>query len=416
MLQITAEYKFGPEKLNYSLTLTQPHTRTSVCMFVCCMLQKRARSLELAPEQTRNQQLVFNNPEQLRGGVPSGDPSFNNYFNSDNTFFRNQQQFPSSSLTGSPSNLDIQSLPGQNIRATTYKPTLNNHRQQNQQQQIHNQNYNHQQFQHQQSNQLRQPQASQTSFVTQPLQRDPSSSVEILPSITLADTTFIGQPPPPPQQAFDSNFQQVQERSFNTAQAQQRQFIPAQQQSFNAIPSQERSLNIFPSHERAINIFPSQERSLNIIPSQERFLNIVPSQERSLNIVPSQERSLNFAPSHERSLNFAPSHERSPNFAPSQERTVSIVQSQERSLDDIPTRSFNTAQTQQSNTFIRPNPAFNNHAHTLQHQPQRIIPNNVAESRIHTNRVAVNNNNNGLSFSRVAFNGAGGTESFVRYK
>ena len=322
-------------------------------MYVCCLLQKRARSLELAPEQTRNQQLVFNNPEQLRGGDPS---FFNNYFNSDNTFFK-EQQFPSSSsLTGSSSNLDVQSLSGQNLRATTYKPTVNLHRQQNHPQ-IGNQNHNHQQFHHQQ----RQPQASQTQLVAQPPPRD--VPVEIVPSITLADTSFIGQPPPPPQQGFDNGFQQAQERSFTFAQ--QRDFIPAQQQPFNVVNSQERPLNIIPSQERSLNIFPSQERSLN--------------------------------------------------FAPAQERTVSIVQSQERSLDNFPVRSFNTAQTQQSNTFIRPNPThFNNHAPIL----QQTRPNNVAESRVHPNRIAVNNNNNinGGSFSRIAFNGVGGPESFVRYK
>jgi hypothetical protein len=174
-----------------------------------CLLQKRARSLELAPDQIRNQ-VVFNNPEQhtFRGGAPSGDPSFfNSYSRHENTFYRDQQQLPS--FTGSSTNLDKQFVPGQQFRATTYKPTLVLHRNQQQNQ-----------FQHQQGQQ--QGTHNSPIFQIPAQQRDASSSIEIFPSISLANS-FLGQHPQP-QQTFNNAFQQPQPqdyRLYNNAQTQQ---------------------------------------------------------------------------------------------------------------------------------------------------------------------------------------------------
>lgn len=186
------------------------HARTHICMYVLsvCLLQKRARSLELAPEQIRNQ-LVFSNPEQqqlsFRGAAPPGDPSlFNNYNNNQNTFYQDQQQFPS--FTGSSTNLDKQFVPGQQISATTYKPTflLNRLQQQNQ-------------LQYQQGQQ--QGIHNSPIFQAPPQQRDASSPIEIVPSISLSNS-FLG-PPPPPQQTFNNAFQQQDPRFYTNTQTQQ---------------------------------------------------------------------------------------------------------------------------------------------------------------------------------------------------
>jgi hypothetical protein len=186
-----------------------------------CLLQKRARSLELAPDQIRNQ-LVFNNPEQQLSfgrGTPSGDPSFfNNYYNNDNTFYRDQQQL--SSFIGSSTNLDNQFVPGQQIRATTYKPTFDTHRLQQQNQLQHQQNQLYQQRQQQQQQQQQQQTHNPFSFQTPTQQRGVSSPIEIVPSVSLSDS-FLG-PPLPPQVTYNNAFQQPQDpRYYNNLQTQQ---------------------------------------------------------------------------------------------------------------------------------------------------------------------------------------------------
>jgi hypothetical protein len=151
---------------------------------------------------------VFNNPQQhaFRGGAQPGDPSFfNSYSSNENTFYRDQQRLPS--FTGSSANLDKQFVAGQQISATTYKPTLllNRHQQQNQ-------------FQYQHGQQ----QATHNSpiFQAPSQQRDASSSLEVFPSISLSNS-FLAQPPPP-QQTLNNAFQYPQDpRFYNNAQTQQ---------------------------------------------------------------------------------------------------------------------------------------------------------------------------------------------------
>jgi hypothetical protein len=178
-----------------------------------CLLQKRARSLELAPDQIRNQP-VFNNPEQQQqhsfvGGTPPAGPSFfNNYYNNDNTFYRDQQLLPS--FTGSSTDVDKHFAPGHQIRATTYKPTFNLHRLQQpyQQQNIVQQHQQRQQGTH-----------NSFSFQTPTQQRDVSSSFEVVRSISVPDA-FLGQPPPP-QQTYSNAIQQPHGPQFYNAQTQQ---------------------------------------------------------------------------------------------------------------------------------------------------------------------------------------------------
>jgi hypothetical protein len=181
-----------------------------------CLLQKRARSLELAPDQIRNQ-LVFNNPQQhaFRGGAQPGDPSFfNSYSSNENSFYREQQRLPS--FTGSSTNLDKQFVAGQQISATTYKPTLflPRHQQQNQ-------------FQYEHGQQ----QATHNSPIFQAPSQQRGASIEVFPSVSLSNS-FPAQPPPPqqtfnnafhpPQQTFNNAFQHPQDpRFYNNAQTQQ---------------------------------------------------------------------------------------------------------------------------------------------------------------------------------------------------
>jgi hypothetical protein len=158
---------------------------------------------------------VFNNPEQQQhsfgGGTPPAGPSFfNNYYNNDNTFYRNQQQQQLPSFTGSSTQVDKLFVPGHQIRATTYKPTFNLQRLQQQPNLV-------QQHQLQQ----RQQQATHNSFSFQtPTQhRDVSSSIELVPSISVSDY-FLGQPPPP-QQTYNNAIQQPHGSQFHNAQTQQ---------------------------------------------------------------------------------------------------------------------------------------------------------------------------------------------------
>jgi len=165
-----------------------------------CLLQKRARSLELAPDQIRKQ-LVFDNPEQhsFGGGTPSGEHSFfNNHYNNGNTFYRDQQQL--SSFTGSPTNLDKQFVSGQQIQATTYKPTFNLHGPH---------------LQNQPGLQHRQQPEIQTSFSSQAPthQRQSSPSIEIVPSVSLSDS-FIRESPPL-QQTYNNAFQQPHDPRYS---------------------------------------------------------------------------------------------------------------------------------------------------------------------------------------------------------
>jgi predicted secreted protein len=190
-----------------------------------CLLQKRARSLELAPDQIRNQ-LVFDNPEQhsFRGGAPSGEHSFfNNHYNNNNnnnngnTFYRDQQQL--SSFTGSSTNLDKQFASGQQILATTYKPTFNLHRL------------------HQQSQlelqQRQQPEIhSSLPFQAPTRQRDSSPSIEIVPSISLSDS--FNRESLPSQQTYNNAFQQTQDpRYYRNQQTQQNAFLHTNPHHFN---------------------------------------------------------------------------------------------------------------------------------------------------------------------------------------
>jgi hypothetical protein len=177
-----------------------------------CLLQKRARSLELAPDQIRKQ-LVFGNPEQhsFGGGAPSGEHSFfNNHYNNGNTFYRDQQQL--SSFAGSSANLDKQFATGQQILATTYKPTFNLQR-------LHQQN--------QPELQQRQQPEIHTSFTSQAPthQRNSSPSIEIVPSVSLSDS-FIRESPPS-QLTYNNVFQQPQDpRYYKNQQAQQQNAFP----------------------------------------------------------------------------------------------------------------------------------------------------------------------------------------------
>jgi len=172
-----------------------------------CLLQKRARSLELAPDQIRKQ-LVFDNPEQhsFGGGTPSGEHSFfNNHYNNGNTFYRDQQQ--PSSFTGSSTNLDKQFVSGQQIQATTYKPTFNLHG-------LHLQN--------QPGLQHRQQPEIQTSLSPQAPthQRHSSPSIEIVPSVSLSDS--FNRESPPSQQTHNNAFQQPHDpRYYRNQQTQQ---------------------------------------------------------------------------------------------------------------------------------------------------------------------------------------------------
>ena len=185
-----------------------------------CLLQKRARSLELAPDQIRKQ-LVFDNPEQhsFGGGTPSGEHSFfNNHYNNGNTFYRDQQQL--SSFTGSSTNLDRQFVSGQQIQATTYKPTFNLHGPH---------------LQNQPGLQHRQQPEIQTSFPSQAPthQRHSSPSIEIVPSVSLSDS-FIRESRPS-QQTYNNAFQQPHDtRYYSNQQTQQHNaFLQTNPHHFN---------------------------------------------------------------------------------------------------------------------------------------------------------------------------------------
>jgi hypothetical protein len=231
-----------------------------------CLLQKRARSLELAPDQIRKQ-LVFSNPEQhsFGGGAPSGEHSFfNNHYNNGNTFYRDQQQL--SSFTGSSTNLDKQFASGQQILATTYKPTFNLHR-------LHQQN--------QHELQQRQQPEIHNSFSSQAPthQREYSPSIEIVPSVSLSDS-FIRESPPS-QQTYNNVFQQPQgPRYYKNQQAQQQNAFPQtsphhfNNQAFNLQQQQQHQQQ---PHQLQQQQLLQQQNRRNFVAESRVYANQVPS-------------------------------------------------------------------------------------------------------------------------------------------
>jgi hypothetical protein len=221
-------------------------TRSSVLYVLSvCLLQKRARSLELAPDQIRNQ-LVFNNPQQqqqqqhsLGGGTPPAAPSFfNNHYNTDNTFYKDQQ-LPS--FTGSSTDVDRHFIPGHQIAATTYKPTFNLPRLQQQ-----NLVQQHHQRQHGTHNSF--------SFQAPTQQRDVSSSFQVIPSISISES-FLNQPPPPPpppQQTYSNASQQPRGPQFYNAQTQQASSHSVNNQAINFQHQQQQQLQDYNRRNGAV--------------------------------------------------------------------------------------------------------------------------------------------------------------------